>query len=48
KRIARKMATPRLADLRNIYSVKDAKRAGFYALSSGAGSFTKPARPTLS
>ena len=31
KRIARKMATPRMADLRNIYSPKDAKRAGFEA-----------------
>jgi UDPglucose 6-dehydrogenase len=30
-RIARKMATPRMADLRNIYSAKDAKRAGFEA-----------------
>lgn len=29
KKLARKMATPRLADLRNIYSIKDAKRAGF-------------------
>jgi UDPglucose 6-dehydrogenase len=29
KKIARHMNTPRLADLRNIYSVKDAKRAGF-------------------
>ena len=29
KRLARKMATPRLADLRNIYASKDAKRAGF-------------------
>ena len=29
KRIARKMETPRMADLRNIYSAKDAKRAGF-------------------
>lgn len=34
KRIARKMDTPRLADLRNIYSVKDAKRAGFEAYES--------------
>ncbi|MEL7256578.1 MAG: UDP-glucose/GDP-mannose dehydrogenase family protein [Pseudomonadota bacterium] len=34
KRIARKMQTPRLADLRNIYSVKDAKRAGFDAYES--------------
>ncbi|MDQ2094050.1 UDP-glucose dehydrogenase family protein [Rhodalgimonas zhirmunskyi] len=31
KRISRKMAHPRLADLRNIYSVQDAKRAGFEA-----------------
>ena len=30
-RIAKKMATPRMADLRNIYSAKDAKRAGFDA-----------------
>jgi UDPglucose 6-dehydrogenase len=30
-RIARKMAAPRMADLRNIYSAKDAKRAGFEA-----------------
>ncbi|GHG97733.1 UDP-glucose dehydrogenase family protein [Pseudodonghicola xiamenensis] len=29
KRLARKMATPALADLRNIYSARDAKRAGF-------------------
>jgi len=31
KRIAKHMATPRMADLRNIYSTKDAKRAGFDA-----------------
>ncbi len=31
KRLAGKMATPHLADLRNIYSEKDAKRAGFTA-----------------
>ncbi|MEL6550371.1 MAG: UDP-glucose/GDP-mannose dehydrogenase family protein [Pseudomonadota bacterium] len=31
KRLARKMATPRMADLRNIYSAKDARRAGFTA-----------------
>ena len=31
KRIARKMATPRMADLRNIYAPKDARRAGFTA-----------------
>jgi len=29
--MAKKMATPRLADLRNIYSAKDARRAGFEA-----------------
>lgn len=29
KRLAKKMTTPRMADLRNIYSAKDAKRAGF-------------------
>jgi UDPglucose 6-dehydrogenase len=29
KKLARKMATPRMADLRNIYSTKEAKRAGF-------------------
>ncbi|MFV1878145.1 UDP-glucose dehydrogenase family protein [Nioella sp.] len=29
KKLARRMATPRLADLRNVYSAKDAKRAGF-------------------
>ncbi len=34
KRLARKMANPRMADLRNIYSVKDAKRAGFTAYDS--------------
>ncbi|MEX3017417.1 UDP-glucose/GDP-mannose dehydrogenase family protein [Gymnodinialimonas hymeniacidonis] len=28
-RMAKKMATPRMADLRNIYSPRDAKRAGF-------------------
>ncbi|MGK8233471.1 UDP-glucose dehydrogenase family protein [Roseovarius sp. MS2] len=34
KRLARKMTSPRMADLRNIYSVKDAKRAGFTAYDS--------------
>ena len=29
KRMAKKMAVPHMADLRNIYSVRDAKRAGF-------------------
>ncbi|MFY9240853.1 MAG: UDP-glucose/GDP-mannose dehydrogenase family protein [Roseovarius sp.] len=31
KRLAKKMTTPRMADLRNIYDPKDAKRAGFEA-----------------
>jgi len=31
KRVAKHMTTPRMADLRNIYSTKDAKRAGFDA-----------------
>ncbi|MCI2400246.1 UDP-glucose/GDP-mannose dehydrogenase family protein [Aliiroseovarius subalbicans] len=31
KRLAKRMATPRMADLRNIYSPRDAKRAGFVA-----------------
>ena len=31
KRLARKMAKARLADLRNIYSLRDARRAGFKA-----------------
>ena len=31
KKLAKKMATPRLADLRNIYSPRDVKRAGFEA-----------------
>jgi len=34
KRMAKHMATPRMADLRNIYSTKDAKRAGFEAYNS--------------
>ena len=34
KRLARRMATPRMADLRNIYSVQDARRAGFTAYDS--------------
>ena len=42
KKLARKMATPRLADLRNIYSVKDARRAGFEAYDSiGRAGFVK-------
>jgi UDPglucose 6-dehydrogenase len=31
KKIAKKMNTPKLADLRNIYSERDAKKAGFEA-----------------
>ena len=31
KRLAKKMETPRMADLRNVYSLRDAKRAGFEA-----------------
>jgi UDPglucose 6-dehydrogenase len=31
KRLAKKMATPRMADFRNIYSARDARRAGFEA-----------------
>ncbi|MET4104534.1 UDPglucose 6-dehydrogenase [Roseovarius sp. MBR-78] len=31
ERLAKRMAHPRMADLRNIYSAKDAKRAGFEA-----------------
>jgi len=34
KKLAKKMATPRMADLRNIYSAKDAKKAGFEAYTS--------------
>ena len=34
KKIARKMNTARMADLRNVYSVKDAKQAGFDAYES--------------
>ena len=37
KKLARKMATPRMADLRNIYSTKDAKRAGFETMSVSGG-----------
>ncbi len=33
-KVARKMETPRMADLRNIYNSKDAKRAGFEAYDS--------------
>jgi UDPglucose 6-dehydrogenase len=29
ERLARKMATPRMADLRNVYSAEEAKEAGF-------------------
>ncbi len=42
KKLARKMAAPRLADLRNIYSVGDARRAGFEAYESiGRAGFPK-------
>ena len=42
KRLASNMATPHLADLRNIYSVRDAKRAGFTAYDSvGRAGFTE-------
>ncbi len=34
KRLARNMATPRMADLRNVYSARDARRAGFDAYDS--------------
>jgi UDPglucose 6-dehydrogenase len=34
KRLAKKMAAPRMADLRNIYSARDARRAGFDAYES--------------
>jgi UDPglucose 6-dehydrogenase len=34
KRLANRMATPRMADLRNIYSARDARRAGFVAYDS--------------
>jgi UDPglucose 6-dehydrogenase len=42
EKLARKMATPHMADLRNVYSVKDAKRAGFEAYDSiGRAGFSK-------
>ncbi len=34
RRLAKKMAAPRMADLRNIYEAKDAKRAGFETYAS--------------
>ncbi|MFU1478456.1 UDP-glucose dehydrogenase family protein [Roseovarius sp. C7] len=34
KRLAKRMQAPRMADLRNVYSPKDAKRAGFEAYDS--------------
>jgi UDPglucose 6-dehydrogenase len=34
KKLARKMTTPRMVDLRNIYSAKDVRRAGFVAYDS--------------
>ncbi|MEM6588978.1 MAG: UDP-glucose/GDP-mannose dehydrogenase family protein [Pseudomonadota bacterium] len=43
KRMAKKMTEPKLADLRNIYSPKDAKRAGFVAYESiGRAGFGEP------
>jgi len=33
-RLAKRMAAPRLADLRNIYTERDAKKAGFEAYCS--------------
>lgn len=43
KRIAKKMNAPRMADLRNVYSPKDAKRAGFEAYDSvGRAGFVNP------
>ncbi|MCT4608349.1 MAG: UDP-glucose/GDP-mannose dehydrogenase family protein [Pelagimonas sp.] len=43
KKLARKMAQPRMADLRNIYTNRDAKRAGFDAYESiGREGFPKP------
>lgn len=41
-RMAKNMATPRMADLRNIYSTKDAKRAGFEAYVSIGRSSMEP------
>ena len=42
KKLARKMTTPHMADLRNVYSVKNAKRAGFEAYDSiGRMGFSK-------
>ena len=42
ERMAKHMSTPRMADLRNIYSNKDARRAGFDAyISIGRASFEK-------
>lgn len=42
KRLARKMTVPHMADLRNVYSPKDAKRAGFEAYDSiGRMGFSK-------
>ncbi len=34
KKMAKKMATPRMADLRNIYNAKDARKAGFESYTS--------------
>ncbi|MGO4917085.1 UDP-glucose dehydrogenase family protein [Pseudogemmobacter sp. W21_MBD1_M6] len=44
KRLAKKMATPRMADLRNIYAAKDVKSAGFDAyIGVGQSGFTRAA-----
>ena len=44
KRLARRMAFPALADLRNIYSAKDARRAGFQCYTSiGRAGFSRSA-----
>ena len=45
KKLVKKMAHPRMADLRNIYSSRDAKRAGFEAY-SGVGRGQLPPSPT--
>ncbi len=34
KRLAKRMSTPKMADLRNVYSLKDAKKAGFTSYES--------------
>jgi UDPglucose 6-dehydrogenase len=45
KRLAKRMAVPRMADLRNIYSPRDAKRAGFTSYCSvGRADYSAPAQ----